>query len=171
MRRIPKFCFGFRISSFEFPAKRARGFTLLEICLVLLLMTVLTALILPHANVLQRHRLQETSRQLQTLAQTAQQESVLRYRHHYILFKKDSIELHQNDQDILAKIRLEKSIRYKIMEYTHRDWREPENVKWWFAPSGIATPMRISFKDQNSWLETSFDPLTMGIVDERYQLN
>src|SRR5437868_15297634 len=88
------------ISSVGTNRKRSRGFTILEVCVVLFIVAVLFVVAVPPAaHLLDEEKLQKPIRELQTFARTARRDAMLENRAFEVLLLNDSYILRPTSRD------------------------------------------------------------------------
>ena len=175
-----------------------RGFTLLEICLVMFIAILIMGLAIPvTASLMSEQRLREPARQLELLVKTARRQAVQDNRSYEILMSPTGFLLQPVlDADAPAaplqeppkpadgeegeaveqapapfeplEYRLPGEVTYLIQRFGWEKAGKPEEDHWVFQPTGMCEPMILRFQRGEGWLEITFNPLTASVDDESY---
>ena len=174
-----------------------RGFTLLEICLVLFIAILLVGFAIPvTASLMSEQRLREPARQLELLVKTARRQAVQENRPYEILMSGTGFLLQPvldaktseqqlsppqpvegEESEAAAEVpvplepleyRLPADVTYLIQHWGVDKAAKPAEDHWVFQATGLCEPMIIRFQREESYLEITFNPLTASVDDESY---
>lgn len=142
------------------------GFTLLEICLALLIASMLIALAVPGiAGVIAEQRLKESYERFDAFVAMAKRRSVTEQRAYVIVWGKSGVTLQaadgkksKDDTDEPAHLTFQKDETFQLSR-TAALSKNAAN-EWIFWSNGICEPAQIAFQGPaGSWL-VNYDPLT-----------
>ena len=142
------------------------GFTLLEICLALLIAAMLIALAVPGiAGVLAEQRLKESFERFDSLVAIAKRRSVTEQRTYAIVWSKKGITLQPaegkkstDDDDEPASLTVDRNESFQL--YRPAALSKDAANEWVFWSNGICEPAQIAYQGKTgSWL-VNYDPLT-----------
>jgi type II secretory pathway pseudopilin PulG len=171
-----------------------RGFTLLEICLVLFIAVLIMGLAVPvTTSLMSEQQLREPARQFELLVKTARRQAVQENRPYEILMSAGGFLLQpvfgaetpgpqpapetepesEEGEDVPApfeplEYRLPSGVTYLVQRWGWNKAAKPAEDRWIFQGTGLCEPMIIRFQREESWLEISFNPLTASVDDESY---
>jgi prepilin-type N-terminal cleavage/methylation domain-containing protein len=166
---------GKRSLSRRFPESRPdplRGFTILEVCVVLFIIAVMFAVAVPTAShLLDEERLTRPIRELQTFARTARRNAMMENRSYVVLLLNDSYLLRPADdsKDSNRKAdtyELPAGVTFAIERLGDKDFLRQTDAKWLFSPNGLCEPMKFIFHRKGDWVRFHVDPLTATIENE-----
>lgn len=160
--------------SFLFPyaLDRLRGFTILEVCVVLFIVAVIFVVAVPPAaHLMDEEKLQGPIRELQTFARTARRNAIMEHRPYEVLLLNDSYLLRPvNGTDDKAKpplaYGLPTDVTFAIKRLADREFLKQTDASWVFSPSGLCEPMTFLFQRKDDWVRCRVDPLTGTIQNE-----
>ena len=145
-------------------ARRA-GFTLLEICLVLMIGVILILLAVPSVSgLLADQRLHESYSRFEKLASEARLQSLHDQKPAFLVWDKHGISLCKPNHDLHGEPEVVE--RMDIGEKESFDVSRPaalvENpaAEWTFWPNGTCEPVVVSYKGPSGSWQVRFDPLT-----------
>ena len=151
------------------PRPGPRGFTLIEVAVVLFLITIVVAAAIPVVLDLSKHEsLRETSRTLRAMAKTAQSQAVRDGKPYAIEFDRRAFVIRAADPDAapLHTYPVGEGIGYEIRTHLSDRWQPPDGQRWFFLPSGVTAPMEVTMRSNRAWILLRFDPLTANVAQE-----
>lgn len=149
-----------------------RGFTLLEVCVVLFILAVLFVVTVPPAaHLLDEEKLQKPIRELQNFARTARRNAMMENRTYEVLLLSESYLLRPVDEKKGANqmeqtYELPSDVTFAIKRLGDRGFLKQTDGTWLFAPNGICEPMNFIFQRNGDWVRFQVDPLTATIQNE-----
>jgi prepilin-type N-terminal cleavage/methylation domain-containing protein len=157
---------------FSSDRNRHRGFTILEVCVVLFIVAVMFAVAVPTAShLLDEEKLQGPIRELQTFARTARRNAMMENRPYVVLLLNNSYLLQplDNGKDRNRKpitYGLPSDVTFAIKRLGDKDFLKQSDASWFFAPNGLCEPMKFLFQRKGDWVRFRVDPLTGTIQRE-----
>jgi prepilin-type N-terminal cleavage/methylation domain-containing protein len=154
------------------PFKDSRGFTILEVCVVLFIVAVLFVVAVPPAaHLLDEEKLQKPIRELQRFARTARRNAMLEDRAYEVLLLNDSYVLRpvSNDAGVTdnpMNYELPGDITFAIKRLSDRDFARHADARWIFSPNGLCEPLTFLFQRGTDWVRCRVDPLTATVQTE-----
>jgi type II secretory pathway component PulJ len=157
-------------------SRGSRGYTILEICLVLFIGSLIAAISLPLiSTVLEEQRLQTVSRKLEQMARIARHHALTSHHTYRILFRAGSFALEpvpaQSDQDrerpAAEVYKLPSGITFQLKRWQETGWHKPADESWVFEPNGLVEPVQVKVVQDKAWIELAFDPLCAAVQSER----
>lgn len=148
------------------PASRRSGFTLLEICLALLIGSLLMLLAIPSiGGMLAEHRLKESFERFDRLVATARRQSVTGQRTCSLAWNKNSIIVRSADpisglpdEGEVARFAFNDGESFQLLRPAAL--QPNASLEWVFWNNGLCEPVQIAFHGKaGSWL-VRYDPLT-----------
>lgn len=139
---------------------RHAGFTLLEICLALMIAALLIALATPSiAGLLAEQRLKESFECFDSMVTEARRKSITEQRSYALVWMKDGIALAPAGQSTAADtLAFAKDESFQLRRLAALSPKAP--AEWIFWPSGICEPAQIAFQGKaGTWL-VQYDALT-----------
>jgi prepilin-type N-terminal cleavage/methylation domain-containing protein len=155
-----------------FGSARVKGFTILEVCVVLFIIAVIFVVAVPPAtHLLDEEKLQRPIRELQTFARTARRDAMLEDRAYEVLLLNDSYILRpvQKDTggtDSSMRYELPADITFAIKRLSDHDFAKQSDARWVFSPNGLCEPLTFLFQRGSDWIRFSVDPLTATFQTE-----
>jgi prepilin-type N-terminal cleavage/methylation domain-containing protein len=152
--------------------ERLRGFTILEVCVVLFIVAVLFVVAVPPAaHLLDEEKLQQPIRELQSFARTARRNAMLEDRAYEVLLLDDSYVLHPASKDNSGPdnrrtYELPADITFAIKRLADRDFAKHADARWIFSSNGLCEPLTFLFQHGSDWIRFRVDPLTATIQTE-----
>jgi prepilin-type N-terminal cleavage/methylation domain-containing protein len=149
-----------------------RGFTILEVCVVLFIIAVMFSVGVPTAShLLDEEKLQGPIRELQTFARTARRHALMENRAYEVLLLNDSYLLRPVDNNNDSgrppiTYGLPAGVTFAIQRLGDHEFLKQTDSAWYFAPNGLCEPMRFLFQRQGDWARFHVDPLTGTIQKE-----
>ena len=152
--------------------RRARGYTLLEIALVLAIIVLLVGAAVPLTTGFTREqRLRDAVRELLVLAKTARTDAMTSGAAAEVVFGKKGFALRRpGDDEPSEEVQLPRGMTYRLLPFAAEKSEKPGGQRWIFQPSGICEPITVRVMEGDAWLEVEFDPLTAGLADESYNI-
>jgi prepilin-type N-terminal cleavage/methylation domain-containing protein len=147
---------------------RSRGFTLLEVCVVLFIVAVLFVVAVPPAaHLLDEEQLEKPIRELQTFARTARRNAMLEDRAYEVLLLNDSYVLRpiSGEAKSMSYV-LPADITFAIKRLNDRDFARQADARWVFSPNGLCEPLTFLFQRGSDWIKFRADPLTATLHRE-----
>ena len=170
-----------------------RGFTLLELCIVLFIMAILVALLIPTMDsALTEQNLRNDSHQLALMVRTGMIQCAEQHRNYVMELTSTSMSLHpegitpkpaddiaaslQRDEgtldpttqtDVVMTQDLDPANKLEIPDpQKDNAWIEMPAATWVFQPGELCTATRVRMTRGNAYVEMSFAPLTGAIQNE-----
>ena len=149
-----------------------RGFTILEVCVVLFIIAVMFAVAVPTAShLLDEEKLSRPIRELQTFARTARRNAMMENRSYVVLLLNDSYLLRPADDSKESARKpdtyeLPAGVTFAIERLGDKDFLKQTDAKWLFSPNGLCEPMKFIFHRNGDWVRFHVDPLTATIENE-----
>jgi type II secretory pathway pseudopilin PulG len=151
---------------------RERGFTILEVCVVLFIVAVIFIVAVPPAaHLLDEEKLQGPIRELQTFARTARRNAIMEDRTYEVLLLNDSYLLRPVDNGKDSGRRpitydLPADVTFAIKRLGDREFLKQTDASWLFSPNGLCEPMKFLFQRNGDWVRFRVDPLTGTLQNE-----
>jgi prepilin-type N-terminal cleavage/methylation domain-containing protein len=145
---------------------RRAGFTLLEICLALLIVAMLLLLAVPGiAGLLAEQRLKQSFERFDKLVAMAKHQSVMEQRAYVMAWDRRAITLAPVDPNApsangtaVARLDIEQNESFELRRLAALSKDAP--ARWIFWSNGICEPAQVAFQGKaGNWL-VSYDPLT-----------
>jgi prepilin-type N-terminal cleavage/methylation domain-containing protein len=153
--------------------ERLRGFTILEVCVVLFIVAVIFVVAAPPAaHLLDEEKLQKPVRELQRFAKTARRDAMLEDRAYEVLLLNDSYILRPVSKDpggagnTPMSYELPADITFAIKRLSDRDFARHADARWIFSPNGLCEPLTFLFQRGSDWIRFRVDPLTATVQTE-----
>ena len=154
-----------------------RGFTLIEICVVLFLAVLLLSVAIPSlSGQLARRHLQEASDRLDALADRARERSVSENRPYVLVWEKggavslypaDASDVVRNNNGPVSALKpIRPDERYTLVRGASLTARPA--AEWTFWPSGNCEPVSVRYEGGNGEWEASYNPLSGRSVFTRF---
>jgi prepilin-type N-terminal cleavage/methylation domain-containing protein len=150
----------------------ARGFTILEVCVVLFIVAVLFVVAVPPAaHLLDEEQLRKPIRELQTFARRARRNAMLEDRAYVVLLLNDAYVLRPvsevaGETGDRMDYRLPQGITFAIKRVSDRDFARNTDARWIFSPNGLCEPLTFLFRREADWIRFRVDPLTATLQTE-----
>jgi type II secretory pathway pseudopilin PulG len=157
---------------FTYALDRVRGFTILEVCVVLFIVAVIFVVAVPPAShLVDEEKLQVPIRELQTLARTARRNAMMEDRSYEVLLLNDSYLLRPANASKdpgrpPVSYNLPSDVTFAIKRLGDREFLKQADARWVFSPSGLCEPMTFLFQRKDDWVRCRVDPLTGTIQNE-----
>lgn len=160
--------------------RNSRGFTLIEILVVLFLASLIFAAVLPTAgNLLIQEQVRGAARKVSLFAKTARTQALAEQQPYHIIFEKNTFmvspiappkktEKEEAKPGFTESYRLPKDVLCQIRSWEEEKWSKAENLDWVFQPTGLCEPLRIRLSKDNAWFEMEFNPLTANTQNEAF---
>jgi prepilin-type N-terminal cleavage/methylation domain-containing protein len=169
-----------------------RGFTLLEMCTVLLIMAVMAGVLMPAIqSAFVEKALRDDSNQLSLMVKTAMLQSADQHRNYIIDLTPTSMSLHPEEtppadadavstsageddsdkssgpEDIVADSRLDKPNKLIVPDPEKHDaWRDMPPTSWLFKPGELCPATTVRMVRGDAWVELDFNALTGNVENE-----
>jgi prepilin-type N-terminal cleavage/methylation domain-containing protein len=150
-------------------AIRTKGFTILEVCVVLFIVAVIFVVAVPPAtHLMAEESLQRPIRELQTFAKTARRKAMMEDRAYAVLLLDDGYVLQpvtpeKNGEPAPMKYQLPSDVRFEIKRPGEREFKRTEDARWIFSSNGLCEPLTFLFQQHGNWVRFGVDPLTATV--------
>jgi prepilin-type N-terminal cleavage/methylation domain-containing protein len=151
---------------------RLRGFTILEVCVVLFIVAVIFVVAVPPAShLVDEEKLQGPIRELQTFARTARRDAIMENRSYEVLLLNDSyllrpVNASKDTGRPPVTYGLPTDVTFAIKRLGDREFLKQTDASWVFSPNGLCEPMTFLFQRNDDWVRCRVDPLTGTIQNE-----
>jgi prepilin-type N-terminal cleavage/methylation domain-containing protein len=145
---------------------QTRGFTILEVCVVLFIVAVMFTVAVPTAShLMDEEKLEGPIRELQTFARTARRKALMENRPYVVLLLNDSYLLRPVDDSKEGDRKpitydLPSDVTFAIKRLGDREFLKQNDASWLFAPNGLCEPIKFLFQRKGDWVRFRVDPLT-----------
>jgi type II secretory pathway pseudopilin PulG len=152
--------------------RRAEGFTILEVCVVLFIVAVLFVVAVPPAaHLFDEEKLQAPIRELQAFARTARRNAMMEDRSYEVLLLNDSYVLRPVDNGKETEKKpvtygLPSDVTFAIKRLGDREFHKEADARWIFSANGLCEPITFLFQRGSDWIRCRADPLTATIENE-----
>jgi prepilin-type N-terminal cleavage/methylation domain-containing protein len=152
--------------------ERLKGFTILEVCVVLFIVAVIFVVAVPPAaHLLDEEKLQKPIRELQRFAKTARRDAMLEDRAYEVLLLNDSYILRPVSKDAgkvdnRMSYQVPADITFAIKRLSDRGFAKHTDARWIFSPNGLCEPLTFLFQRGSDWIRFRVDPLTATVQTE-----
>ncbi len=172
--------------------KACRGFTLLEMCIVLVIIGLLIGALMPSMQTaLTEQAVRTDSHQLAVMVRTAMFQSNEQHRAYVIDFTSTSMKLHpatngdsatdstlfsdnttgsaanSNLEDVEMECQLNPPNKLQVPDANKAHvWTSMPASSWFFQPGNLCPAQTVRFARGNSWVELSFNALTGDVENE-----
>jgi len=175
-------------SAIKWKLKRASdisqgGFTLLEMCIVLFIIALLTGIMIPSIqSAMTEQSVRNDSRQMALMVRTAMLQSSEQHRPYVITLTAKSMELHpfgnaaRDDnastsdaapEDVVVSRQLDSANKLVVPNPDKPNvWIAMPETSWIFRPGELCPATRIRLQRGTSWLELDFNALTGNVEKE-----
>lgn len=160
------------------PAIRQRGFTLLEICLVILIIALIMGALIPmFGGSMENEGLRRTAAEFEKAARTARAMALGSGYAAELRMDKKQFQLHAfrpstgngtAPELVEESFPLRGASAWQIRTWLKPRWRTPNEEHWVFQPSGLVEPLTVRFMRGEAYVELAFNPLTGETEDEKY---
>ena len=155
------------IPSFHHSAARSRGFTLIEVIIVVVMVAVLTAMAaFSFAGFGDDLSVKGPSDELIRLSKTAVRAAAIQGRPFTIAFGESDFALLGWEGKGGNQVALPKGTKLSILRWGQKDWQPAEGQTWMFGANGLCDPIRVRFESGEATLEMAFNPLTGSPTDQ-----
>lgn len=160
------------MSTVRHSAKRPRGFTLIEIAIVLAIIVLIIGAAIPFSSGFMREqRLRDVVRELLVLAKTARAEAMSTGRPAAVIFDKKGFALARpGAEEVSDSFVLPRGMSYVLVPFGREKPVSPDGQRWIFQPTGLCEPVTFRVDEDEAWMRVTFDPLTAGIAEEAYSI-
>ena len=145
--------------------RRREGFTLLEIAIAVLIMTVLLLLAVPSLNgVMADRRLRRSLDALNNLVRQAQEKSIAERRSYLIVLQENKMGLWPEgiakgeDPKPVATLKFQRGDSFKLSFPAALEKEPPP--EWIFWPSGNCEPAIVTYRGKDGAWKAKYSPLT-----------
>ncbi|MGH8046238.1 MAG: pilus assembly FimT family protein [Chthoniobacterales bacterium] len=147
-------------------ALRRRGFTLLELMMVIALIAIMFAVMIPLTSASSRERkLRTAAEQIEGMVR-AQRNAAQDDGHRRILeISSRGFFEHGGKRDQVLGMTGAQTL---YVRYPGAKWEKPAKQIWEFSPVGMVTPLSVRLEQGDAWIEVDFDMLTGRVAEERY---
>jgi general secretion pathway protein H len=147
-------------------APRPRGFTLLELMMVIALIAIMFAVMIPLASASSRERkLRTAAEQIGQMVRdqraAAQNDG---QRHVVEVGSRGFFERTGKQGQVLGV----PAVGEFYVRYPNEKWSKPAGQTWEFSPAGLVTPLSVRLEQGDAYIELDFDMLTGRVAEERY---
>jgi prepilin-type N-terminal cleavage/methylation domain-containing protein len=146
-----------------------RGFTLLEMCLVLVIIAVLMGVMMPSIqSAFAENAVRADARQLSLLIKTGMLESSDEHRDYVLKLSSNAVDLHpaRSPDEDQARV-LDSSNKLLVPDPRKANgWKEISTLSWFFQPGELCPATRVRLARGPAWLEMSFNALTGNVENE-----
>lgn len=160
------------------PRLRSRGFTLLELVIVLVIMALLMGLAVVKSGGVEGHRdLRRPASELQRMTTEAVRRSGLWERPQLIVFDAKGFSMrYRNDANGRTekadnavwqrRVDIPSEIKLSLRRFGATKFSPAAGQRLSIAPGGLCEPLTARFEKGSAWLEITLDPLSGGVADE-----
>jgi type II secretory pathway pseudopilin PulG len=151
----------------------AAGFTLLELCIVLVVVTLLFAVGMPYtARLMREDEFEQPIRELQDFAKEARIRAMTEGRPYEVWLLNDRYVLRvwQKENGFGDEVRsyaLPPGITYAIKRDSEEDFSPETEARWAFMPNGLCEPLTFLFQKGKDWNKFRVDPLTARFESQK----
>jgi type II secretory pathway pseudopilin PulG len=149
------------------------GFTLLELCIVLVVVTLLFAVGMPYtARLLREDEFDQPIRELQEFAKDARIRAMTEGRPYEVWLLNDRYveRIWQKETGFADEVRsytLPSGISYAIKRDGEEDFSPEAEARWAFMPNGLCEPLTFLFQKGKDWNKFRVDPLTARFESQK----
>jgi prepilin-type N-terminal cleavage/methylation domain-containing protein len=149
------------------PAPTRRGFTLIEVIIVVVMIAVLTAMAaFSFAGFGDDLSVKGPSDELIRLSKTAVRAAAIQGRPFTIAFGESDFALLGWEGKGGNQVALPEGTKLSIMRWGQKEWQPAEGQSWLFGANGLCDPIRVRFESGEATLEMAFNPLTGSPTDQ-----
>jgi general secretion pathway protein H len=143
-----------------------RGFTLLEVMMVLALVAIVLAVMIPVTSASSRERkLRAAAGEIEGLVREQRDAAREEGRRRLIDIRpRGFFERGRDQREVMARPEAEDF----YVRYPGGKWEKPAGQTWEFSPAGMVTPLSVRLEQGDAYIEVDFDLLTGRVAEERY---
>lgn len=158
--------------AFEMPGKRTflreaaiGAFTILEVVIVLSITVLMIAAAAPAlTGMVRAEQLKSPARNLEAMAITARCNALAEQRPYQIVLTSKGFHLERADEKPGAKplgaFSFSENISFEMAHWPDEKWMKPNRYVWYFAPSGLCDPIRVMFRQGDSYFSQKYSAIT-----------
>jgi len=160
------------------PASRQRGFTLLEIVLVVLIIGLSMGALIPFfGSGIENEGLRRAAADFEKAARTARGLALGSGYPAELRLDKKQFQLHgfraasdagTEPELVEQTFLIGNATAWKVRTWLRPAWRTPDEERWVFQPSGLVEPLTVRFLRGDAYVEFGFNPLTGETEEEKY---
>jgi prepilin-type N-terminal cleavage/methylation domain-containing protein len=153
-------------------SERIKGFTILEVCVVLFIVAVIFVVAVPPAtHLMAEENLQRPIRELQSFAKIARRKAMMGDRAYAVLLLDDGYVLQpvapdKNGEPEPMKYQLPSDVSFEIKRAGDREFKRTADARWTFSSNGLCEPLTFLFQQHGNWVRFGVDPLTATIQQQ-----
>lgn len=152
---------------------RISAFTILEIVMVLAITVLLIGAATPAlTGMLRAEQLKAPARELEAMAITARCNALAEQRPYQIVLGPDGFHLERPGGDakdgVLAAFTLPKDVVFELATWPEEKWGKPKRHVWYFAPTGLCEPIRVMFRQGDSYFSQKYSAVTGWDQEETF---
>lgn len=149
--------------------RHSRGFTLLEVIIVMMLITVfLSVAAMNFASLDSEEVARKPANELIRLAKQAVRASAVEGRPFIIQFDKTGFGVLGKEGAEGGHVPLPEDTQIEILRWGEKAWLPAEGQGWMFGANGLCEAIKVRFLSPAGIMEMGFNPLTGSPVDEKY---
>jgi len=146
--------------------RRPRGFTFIELMLVLALIAIIFVASAPLVTASMRERqLRASADKIAEMVRDQRAEAQKNGRRRLIEVR--SSGFYEKGEDGKQVAGLPGAALFRV-RFPGKEWEKPENQIMEFSPIGMVTPLSVRLENGTAWIEVDFDMLTGRVAEERY---
>lgn len=155
------------IPAFQLSTARCRGFTLIEVIIVVVMIAVLTAMAaFSFAGFGDDMSVKGPSDELIRLAKTAVRAAAIQGRPFTISFGEKEFALNGWEGKGGNTVALPEGTKLSILRWGEKEWQPAAGQVWMFGGNGLCDPIKVRFESGEATLEMGFNALTGSPVDQ-----
>lgn len=154
-----------------YPCSKRKGFTLVEITIVMVVLMLLLTMTLPSfLSFMDHEELRDASRTLRIYAKTAQRQAIYTKKQHEVELGKNRIAVFsvEDSEKPILEYEWDEDIRAELRFWLEKKWYRFKGQRWTFDSTGLCQPISVSFRKDSSYVELTFDPLTANVAEENF---
>jgi type II secretion system protein H len=144
----------------------SRGFTLLEVMMVIALITIVLAVMIPVTSASSRERkLRAAAAEIGEMVRAQRDAAREEGRRRLVdIRSRGFFERGSDHKQVLDQPEAEDF----YVRYPGGKWEKPAGQTWEFSPAGMVTPLSVRLEQGDAYIEVDFDLLTGRVAEERY---